>query len=120
MFKGRALLIMDRLDTERGFHWDIDARILSLNGEDPGGEVGEAFSCMEYDCIAAPPAAYRMAVGDRIRVLVHFEIHYSYDSYSGEHDMDMYFERIKVLRRQPYNDRRFRKQHYKLWKADQK
>lgn len=120
MFKGRALLIIDRLNTERGFQWDIDARVFRLNGEDHGGEVDEAFSCMAYDCLTAPAAAYKMAIGDRIRVLVHFEIHYSYDPYSGEHDMDMYLDRQRVLRRQPYNDKRFRKRHYKLWKADQK
>jgi hypothetical protein len=118
MFKGRALLIIDRLHTDspNEFHWDIDVRQLTINQDDPGGEVAEAFSCAEYDVISAPPAAYRMQVGDRIRVLVHYEIHFSYDSWSGEHDMELYYERTRVLRRQPYNERRDRARNYSAWK----
>jgi hypothetical protein len=121
MFKGRALLIIDRLHTDNSkeFHWDIDVRQFTINQDDPGGEVHEAFSCVKYDVLPAPSAAYRMAVGDRIRVLVHYEIHFSYDEWSGEHDMELYYERERVLRRQPYCDKKHRKNFYKLWKETQ-
>lgn len=119
MFKGRALLVIDRLHTDnpKEFRWDIDVMHQSINRDDPGGEVNEAFSCMSYDCLTAPDAAYRMKVGDRIRVLVHYEIHYTRgDGWEIDDDMDLYLERQRVLRRQPYSERRFRRRDYKMWK----
>jgi hypothetical protein len=120
MFKGKALLIIDRLEANRptDFHWDIDVRQLTLNCDDPGGEVNEAFSCVGWDSLPAPAAAYKMQIGDRIRVLVHYEIHFSCD-YWGESDMDLYYERERVLRRQPYCEKKYRKNFYKFWKASQ-
>jgi hypothetical protein len=121
MFKGKALLVIDRLEANRAtdFHWDINVFQQSLNGDDPGGEVNEAFNCAEWDSLPAPAAAYKMQIGDRIRVLVHYEIHFSYDEWSGEHDMELYFERERVLRRQPYCDKKHRKNFYNLWKETQ-
>jgi hypothetical protein len=121
MFKGRALLVIDRLETTNpnDFHWDIYPYIQRLNHDDPGDEVNEAFNCMKYDCIPAPDAAYKMTVGDRIYVLVHFEIHFTHDDYTGEHDFDMYLERQRVLKRQLYTEKKFRKKFYKLWKTSQ-
>lgn len=120
MFKGKALLVIDRLHCDRpgGFYWDIQPYIQSLNQDDPGGEVEEAFSCMAYNCLTAPNAAYKMQVGDRIRVQVSFEIHF-HQSWEGEWDMDMYLTTQKVLRRQPYNFRQYRKKFYRFWKMDQ-
>jgi hypothetical protein len=120
MFKGKALLIIDRLHTDnpKEFHWDIDVRQFTINQDDPGGEVAEAFNCVQYDVIQAPAAAYKMQVGDRIRVLVHYEMHFSQD-YWGESDMDLYYERERVLRRQPFKEKKYRRNSYEFWKADQ-
>lgn len=113
MFKGKALLVIDRLECKnaREFHWNIELHQFSLNRDDPGGEVREAFDYAEWDMLPAPAAAYKMEVGDRIRVLVHYELHFTTD-YWGEHDMELYYERERVLRRQPYNHKRWVKQNY--------
>lgn len=116
MFKGRALLVIDRIHTcnPKEFRWDIHAFIQRLNRNDPGGEVGEAFSCMRHDCVPAPAAAYKMGVGDRIRVLVHFELHFTRgDGWITDDDFDLYLERQRVLKRQPYNAKRHRKASYR-------
>lgn len=118
MFKGRALLVIDKLDSEH-VPWGIQPFVQAMNHEDPGGEVHEMFSCAAADCAPMPAAAHRMKTGDRIRVLVHFEIHFS-RSWEGEHDADLYLERVRVLRRQPYVDRVFRKRHYRFWREDQR
>lgn len=119
-FKGKALLVMDRLHTEnpKDFRWDIHHCVFTGAGEDkdPGDEIGNAFWCMETDNHPAPAAAYKMAVGDRIRIAVTFEIHFSHDSYTGEWDCDMYLTRERVLRYQPYNERQYRKKYYQFWK----
>lgn len=121
MFKGKALLVIDRLHTDdpKVFHWDINVIQLSCNRDDPGGEVAEAFSCVEYDCLHAPSAAYKMQVGDRIRVSVHYEIHFSRDYWTGETDMDLIYARQRVLRRQPYSENKFRRKNYRDWKCSQ-
>lgn len=115
MFKGKALLVIDRVEASGNdkFQWDIHPIVLSLNRNDPGGEVDEAFSIMRYNYFPAPSAAYKMNVGDRIRVAVTFEIHYSQD-YEGEWDMDLYLNRERVLRRQYYNSKKFKKNFYRL------
>lgn len=119
MFKGRALLVIDRLEVigSDKHRWDIQPYIQAMNHADPGDEVNEAFNCMAYNVIPAPAAAYNMAVGDRIRVLVHFEIHFFHDEMTGEHDFDLYLLREAVLRRQPYNENRYRKKFYDFWKT---
>lgn len=108
MIKGKALLVIDRLQARnpKEFHWDIHVMVQSLSCEDPGDEVNEMFGCMEYDIVRAPKSAYNMEVGDRLRVLVSFEIHYSCD-YWGEHDAQLYLLRERVLRYQPYKYKKY-------------
>lgn len=116
IFKGKALLVIDRLDAgnSKKHHWEIHPFIQSLNRDDPGGEVPEAFSfIMGYNYHQAPAAAYKMRVGDRIRVQVTFEIHYTQgDGYSTDDDSELYLTRERVLRYQSYNSRRHRKKFY--------
>lgn len=121
-FKGKALLVIDRLHTDdpNKFHWDIHPFVLTGATEDPGDEINNAFWCMSWDSIQAPAAAYKMQVGDRIRVAVTYEIHFSYDNYSGEHDMNLYLTKERVLRYQPYNFKKYRKNFYKFWAATEK
>lgn len=120
MLKGRALLTIDRIDSlsSKEFRWDINANILTCNHDDPGGEVQEAFRCVEYDSMQAPDAAYKMEVGDRIYVLVHYELHFTKgDGYTTDDDADLYYERQRVLKRQPWNDKRQRRRDYAHWRA---
>lgn len=122
MIKGKALLVMDRIAAHnpKEFQWDIHVIELSCSSHDPGGEVQENFSCVEYDIHPAPAPAYKMAIGDRLRILVHYELHYTRgDGWLTDDDVDLYYERVKVLRRQPYSDKRFRKLHYEHWRDTQ-
>lgn len=118
MFKGKALLIIDRLEptNPKEYQWDIHPIILSLNKDDPGGEVDEAFSfIMQYGYHIPPAAAYKMAIGDRIRVAVTFELHFTKgDGWTTDDDSDLYLIKERVLRRQPYNSKKFRKNFYRL------
>lgn len=120
VFKGKAILIMDRLEANKPseFHWDIHPYIQSINKDDPGGELTEAFSfIMAWDYHPAPKAAYRMAVGDRLVVAVTYEWHYTRgDGYTTDDDSELYLTKERVLYCRPYNDKHFRKKFYSTWK----
>jgi hypothetical protein len=117
VFTGKALLVITRNEDVSGYHWDITPYIQSINTDDPGGEVNEAFYfIMSHDYHPAPAAAYRMDVGDTIRVAVTFELHFSRD-YWGECDSDLYLTKERVLRKQPYNEKKYRKNFYKFWRT---
>ena len=122
VFKGKALLIMTRVEATnpKEFQWDIDARVLHMEQDDPGGEVNEAFEfIMQYGYHEAPASAYKMAVGDTIRVAVSFEMDFT-RGYISDDDMDLYLIKERVLRRQSYNEKKFRKKFYKFWREGQK
>lgn len=123
VFKGKALLTLTRVEAinPKEFQWDIDANILTLNRDDPGGEVNEAFCfVMQYNYYEAPTAAYKMAIGDTIRVAVSFEMDFTRgDGYTTDDDMDLYLIKERVLSSHPYNEKKYRKKFYKFWKTSQ-
>jgi hypothetical protein len=123
IFKGKALLIMTRVEATnpKKFQWEIDAHVFTINRDDPGGEVSEAFEfVMQYNYYEAPARAYKMAVGDKIRVAVSFEMDFTKgDRYETDDDMDLYLIKERVLCYQPFNEKKFRKNFYKLWREGQ-
>lgn len=120
-FYGKCLLTFTRLeeDDPKKFHWDIDVTLFTGWRDDPGDEILECFSCMKWDCVGAPDIAYKMDIGDRVTLTCNYEVTYSYDEWSGEHDFDMYLISIKVLRYKKYNEREHRKKFYRFWKSSQ-
>ena len=97
--KGKALLVITRLDSEY-VPFEVNAYIQSCNG----GEIHEdsaleTFQLLETDTLPLPNAAYKLSVGQTVRVYVVYQIDFSED-YFGESDVDMWYHKEKVLRKQ--------------------
>lgn len=99
--KGKALLVITRLESDTGFRFDIHPFIQSCssNSDDYYGELMEVFSCVEYDVLPAPPQAYKIEIGETIRVAVTYYISYTQD-YFGEWNCDLEFLKTRILRKQ--------------------
>lgn len=97
MIKGKALVVFTRLADQwnGGYHFDVYPFIQSCNDEHD--QVYEEFSFMEYDVVPAPSQAYKLNVGDTLRVSVVYEIHCP--SYENREDgCEMYLNKIRVRR----------------------
>lgn len=102
MIKGKALLVIDKLDCQY-VPWDVTVFIQSCNYENAYDWINEWWSLLDTDSLPLPDAAYKMNVGDRIRVAVTYEFHYIYgDGWSTDDDIELYYTKQRVLRRQPY------------------
>lgn len=98
MIKGKALVVITRLADQRngGFHFDVHPFIQSCNHPEHD-QVYEEFSFMEYDVVPAPNQAYKLNVGDTLRVSVVYEIHCP--SYENREDgCEMYLNKVRVRR----------------------
>lgn len=97
MIKGKALVVITRLADQHngGFHFDVYPFIQSCSGEHD--QVYEEFSFMEYDVVPLPNQAYKLNVGDTLRVSVVYEIHFP--SYENRGDgCEMYLDKVRVRR----------------------
>jgi hypothetical protein len=99
--KGKALLVMTRLDDAFGhFRWDINAFIQSHNGNEYAPDfLNDEFSFVEWDVHPAPDPAYKMEVGETLRLSVVYEASYWTD-YWGEGSSELIYHKARVLRRQ--------------------
>jgi hypothetical protein len=100
--KGKALLVITRREdtTFGGFRWDVTAFIQSCDGDRYARAwVEEEFGNVEWDSHPAPPQAYKMEVGETLRVSVVYFCNYWTD-YWGEGDSSLEYEKVRVLRRQ--------------------
>lgn len=102
IIRGKALLVIDRLNSEH-VRYDIHAFIRSCTpGTDASYDcVQEAFWCAACGAHSVPNAAYKMQIGDRLRIAVTYQLTYTQD-YWGEWDSDLVYLKERVLRRQPY------------------
>lgn len=103
---GKALLVITRLHEHgENAHFEVSAMIQKCAGSWERRDCAqEEFQHLEYDVLPLPPPAYRLEPGETIRVHVVFCFSYSRweDDYSGgiEHDVDLSYDKFRVLRRQ--------------------
>lgn len=100
MLKGKALLVISRLeDASGGYHFDVHTFIQSCSSQswDAHDCVQEEFNHMEYDVTPLPNQAYKLNVGDTLRVSVVYEI--DFPSYENREDgADLYLTKVRVRR----------------------
>lgn len=65
--------------------------------------LGDDFSSLRYDILPCPNAAYKLRIGEGVRVAVVFEFTHTVD-YWGEGDVDLVYLKQRVLRRHPVHD----------------
>lgn len=100
MIKGKALLVITRRESDWGNSFDVGAYIQKCAGHWERRDVAEEnFQHLEYDVLPLPPQAYKLAVGETIRVHVVFVFSF-HTSYEGECDVDLHYDKVRVLRRQ--------------------
>lgn len=102
--EGKALLVIERVESYRGpeyFQFDVAAYIQSCSGDECARDAAsEDFGLLGYDILPAPSAAYKLKIGDKVRVHVVYEFNYTRD-YWGECDVGLVYRKERVLRRQP-------------------
>lgn len=105
---GKALLVITRMHSEiwpDRFTFEVTPYIQSCSGNEWAREAAKQdFTLLNYDILSAPRAAYKLKVGDKIRVHVVYEFAYTRD-YWGEDDVELVYHKEKVLRRQPLKKR---------------
>lgn len=95
MIKGKALLIIEKLDSKYA-PFDVKAYVQSCSC--PEYDMREDFSLMETDTFPLPKAAYKLNEGDRLWVSVVYQLVW-YTDYWGETDAKMYLLKERVLKR---------------------
>lgn len=95
MIKGKALLIIEKLDSKY-VPFDVTAYVQSCS--DPEYDPREDFSFLETDTFPLPKAAYKLDVGDRLWVSVVYRLEWRTD-YWGETDGELYYLKERVLKR---------------------
>lgn len=102
---GKALLVLTRQENRDGYQFDVSAFIQSSSGGWEQRDVAqEEFCHLGYDVLPAPPPAYRLKVGETMRIAVVYEI--TYHTYSdGEVDVDLDYRKVRVRRHQRPKER---------------
>ena len=95
MIKGKALLIIEKLDSKH-VPFDVTAYVQSCS--DPEYDPREDFSLLETDTFPLPKAAYKLNVGDRLWVSVVYRLKWHTD-YWGETDGELYYLKERVRKR---------------------
>lgn len=98
--RGKALLVITRRHSESGNHFDVHAFIqASSGGWEHRDAAQEEFQHLEYDVLPLPNPAYRLEVGETMRIAVTFT--FSYHRYSdGEVHVDLDYDKVRVRRHQ--------------------
>ena len=79
--KGKALLVITRLDSEL-VPFDVYPFIQSCNGNSVAGEIiTEYFNLLDTGTLSLPDAAYKLNVGETVRVSVVFQFDFHVDYY---------------------------------------
>lgn len=99
MITGKALLVIEALDCEY-VPFQVYPYLQSCNGGEEYSDVAlENFQLLDTATLSLPDAAYKMSVGEVIRVSVVYEFTFSCDYY-GEYDVDLLYNKQRVLRKQ--------------------
>lgn len=101
---GKALLVVEREDDyDKRPSYRTHAFIQSASP--PGADIHEDLTLADGYCFPVPNQCRHMKVGDRLRLAVVYEVEY-FQSYEGEWDAEVCFPRVKVLKRQPWSEKR--------------
>lgn len=97
--KGKALLVITRVS--HGI-FDVHGFIQSCSSRHPGGAdaVQDEFQHMRYEIHPLPVGSRKIALGETWRIAVTYECNWHYDEFTGEWDSELYFGKVRVLRRQ--------------------
>jgi hypothetical protein len=96
---GKALLFIYRLD-DGPVPFNVYAYVLTGDQR-----VADDFYLLDSDSLPLPNAAYRLKPGDRITVAVSYEFTYTRgDGWTTDNDIDLHYNRQKVLRRRIHKD----------------
>lgn len=96
---GKALLHVTRTDSE-WIPFEVETNILTGGGDPSGYSPTEDFELLESGALPLPAAANKLKPGERITFAVSYEFIYRRD-YWGECDVDLEYNRVRVLRRRP-------------------
>lgn len=96
MIKGKALLIIEKLDS-KWVPFDVVAYIQSCSCDDPYA-VQDAFEPLSTNTLPLPRAAYKLKTGGKLWVSVVYEFNYHQD-YWGEWDVDLQYHKESVLKK---------------------
>ena len=95
MIKGKALIVVERLDSKY-VPFDVSVHVQSCSEEEYS--VEDDFECLSTDTLPCPDAAYKLKVGEKVWVSVVYVIEHHVD-YWGEWDTELYYTKQRVLKR---------------------
>lgn len=98
MIKGKALIIIERLDSE---HVPFDITVYVQSGGRGGYYEEETWDCLSTDTLPCPSAAYKLKVGEKVWVSVVYVIKH-HVAYWGEWDTKLYYKKERVIKRRKF------------------
>ena len=96
MVKGKALLIIEKLDSKH-VPFDVTVYEQSTSAEYKGC-CSEDWDCLETDTLPLPDCAYKLEVGDKVWVSVVYQFNWHQD-YWGEWDVELNYHKQRILKR---------------------
>lgn len=102
--KGKALLVITRVSDSM---FDVHGFIQSCSTTSPEGvdAVQDEFQHMRYEIHPLPVDSRKIGLGETWRIAVTYECGWHHDEFLGEWDSELYFDKVRVLRRQKPRER---------------
>lgn len=102
--KGKALLVITRVSDSM---FDVHGFIQSCSSRHPDGAdaVQDEFQHMRFEIHPLPVDSRKIGLGETWRIAVTYECSWHHDDFTGEYDSGLYFDKVRVLRRQKARDR---------------
>lgn len=99
--RGKALIVLTKRDDFHGYSGFFVAPYVqtALGGPYAHESAEEDLMLLEYEALPLPVAAWRMKVGETMRISVVYRLTYSRD-YFGETSTDLEYDKVRVLRHQ--------------------
>ena len=99
--RGKALIVLTKRADFHGYSgFFVAPYIQSATGGPCARESAEDdLMLLEYEDLPLPVAAWRMKVGETMRISVVYRLTY-HRSYLGETDVDLEYDKVRVLRHQ--------------------
>ena len=99
VIKGKALLTIERLDSEWvPFEVHAFVQSCSMGGESTRDMIAEDFGLLDTDTLPVPSIGHKLREGEKATVSVVYEFTYSHD-YFGEYDVGLCYHKERVLKR---------------------
>ena len=106
--QGKALLVIEREDDyghRKNYRTWPFIQTCRGGGEFRSVSAHEDLQLLDGSTFPLPDGIGPLEIGDRVRVWVRYRIDY-YTSWEGEWDFDLTIEKVRVLKRQPFNPKR--------------